>query len=120
MENLPANMVGFKAMGEVTEADFKQVVMPRVQAAIDKNEKLNYLFVLHTDIKNFTPAAWLTDAVMSIKHLFKWNRAGIVSDVPAIRNLIKGFSYVTPGEFRGFEHKELDKAIDWVSGKNNL
>lgn len=117
IENLPANMVGFKAIGEITEDDFKNVVMPLVQASIEQNEKLNYMLVLDTDIKNFTFGAWVKDAVMGIKHLFKWNRAAIVSDVAAVRNFTDGFSYVMPGEFKGFEHKDLQQAIDWVSGK---
>lgn len=116
IQNLPANMVGFRASGEITEADFKHVVMPKVQQAIDKNEKLNYLLVLDTSIKNFTPGAWLKDAVMGVKHLFKWNRAAIVSDVEAIRIFTNGFSVVMPGEFKGFEQKDLQQAIDWVSG----
>jgi hypothetical protein len=120
MKNLPANMVGFKASGEITEADFTNVVMPRVKQAIDQNEVLNYILVLHTDIKNFTVGAWMKDAVMGVKHLFKWNRAAIVSDVPAIRNFTDGFSIVMPGEFKGFEHKDEQKAIDWVSGKIDL
>ena len=118
MQDLPSNMVGFKASGQVTEADFKNVVMPKVQQAIDRNEKLNYLLVLNTDLKNFTAGAWLKDAVMGVKHLFKWNRAAIVSDVPAIRNFTDGFSVVMPGEFKGFEHKDLQQAIDWASGRS--
>lgn len=117
MQGLPANMVGFKAEGEITEVDFRNVVMPKVQQAVDRNEKLNYLLVLHTDIRNFTPGAWLSDAMMGMKHLFRWNRVGIVSDVAEIRNFTKGFSLVMPGEFKGFEHKDLQAAIDWVSGK---
>ncbi|HET6227173.1 MAG TPA: STAS/SEC14 domain-containing protein [Bacteroidia bacterium] len=117
IKNLPDNMVGFKASGEVTEADFKNIVMPKVQQAIDKNQKLNYLLVLNTDIKNFTVGAWLKDAVLGVKHLFKWNRAAIVSDVEGIRKFTNGFSLLMPGEFKGFEHKDQQQAIDWVTGK---
>lgn len=116
IEGLPANMVGFTATGEITEVDFMKVVMPRVQEAIDKNEKLNYMLVLDTSIRNFTAGAWLKDAAMGIKHLFKWNRAAIVTDVEAIRTFTTGFSVLMPGEFRGFAHKDLQQAIAWVSG----
>ena len=118
IENLPLNIVGFKAVGEITEKDFTETVMPKVKALIDKTDQLNYLLVLDTSLKNFTIGAWMKDAMMGIKHLTKWNRAAIVSDVEAIRNFTNFFSYLMPGEFKGFEHSELQQAIDWVSEKN--
>ena len=117
LENLPANIAGFKATGEITETDFTETVMPKVKALVDKTDKLNYLLVLETSVKNFTIGAWMKDAMMGIKHLTKWNRAAIVSDVEAIRNFTDIFSYFLPGEFKGFEHKDLLDAVDWVSEK---
>jgi len=117
LQNLPLNIVGFKATGEITEKDFTETVIPKVEALINKIDKLNYLLVLETSVKNFTLGAWMKDAMMGIKHLTKWNRAAIVSDVEAIRNFTNFFSYLMPGEFKGFEHKDLQQAIDWVSEK---
>lgn len=117
IENLPANIVGFRAIDEVTEKDFTEVVMPKVKALIDKTDELNYLLILDTSIKNFTMGAWMKDAFMGIKHLIKWKRAAIVSDVDAIRTFTTGFSVVMPGEFKGFKHAELAAAIKWVSGE---
>jgi len=117
MENLPPNMVGFRAEGEITEADFSETVMPKVKALIEQTDTLNYLLVLDTSIANFTAGAWFKDAVMGIRHLTKWNRAAIVTDVKGIRTFTDIFSVLIPGEFKGFEHSELQKAIDWTSGK---
>jgi hypothetical protein len=117
LDNLPPNMVGFKATGEVTEADFTNTVMPKVKQLIDKTDKLNYMLVLDTSIKNFTAGAWFKDAIMGVKHLSKWNRAAIVSDVDGIRTFTDIFSVIMPGEFKGFEHKDLQAAVDWVSEK---
>jgi len=117
MENLPPNMVGFRAEGEITEADFSETVMPKVKALIEQTDTLNYLLVLDTSIANFTAGAWFKDAVMGIRHLTKWNRAAIVTDVKGIRTFTDIFSVLMPGEFKGFEHSELQKAIDWTAGK---
>lgn len=117
LDNLPANMVGFKATGEVTEEDFANTVMPKVKELIDKTDKLNYMLVLDTSIKNFTAGAWFKDAIMGVKHLTKWNRAAIVTDVEGIRTFTSVFSVLMPGEFKGFEHKDLQAAIDWASEK---
>lgn len=119
IENLPSNIVGFKAIGEITEKDFSEIVMPKVKALVDATDRLNYLLVLETSLSNFTIGAWMKDAMMGIKHITKWNRAAIVSDVEAIRNFTNFFSYLMPGEFKGFEHRDLQLAIDWVSEMNN-
>ena len=115
LDDLPSNIVGFKATGEITELDFADTVMPKVKTLIERTDKLNYLLVLETSVKNFTIGAWMKDAIMGIKHLTKWNRAAIVSDVDAIRTFTDFFSYLMPGEFKGFEHKDLQEAIDWVA-----
>lgn len=117
IEELPGNIAGFRATGEVTESDFTDTVMPRVKALVDTTGTLNYLLVLDTSIKNFSAGAWFKDAIMGIRHLSKWNRAAIVTDVEGIRTFTRIFSVLMPGEFKGFEHKDLQDAIDWVSGK---
>lgn len=117
IQNLPENIVGFQATGDVTETDFKETVLPNVQQLVDRTGKLNYMLVLDTSIKNFTAAAWWQDALLGIKHITKWNRAAIVSDVDAIRTFTDIFSVVIPGEFKGFKHEDLQEAIDWVSEK---
>ena len=119
LHNLPSNIVGFNAIGEITEKDFSETVMPKLKALIDKSAQLNYLLVHETTVINFTVDAWMEDALMGIKNVTKWNRVAIVSDVKAIRNFTSFFSYLMPEEFKGFEHRDMLKAIDWVAEKTN-
>lgn len=117
IEPLPPNMVGFRATGEITEADFTNLVIPKVKALVEKTGKLNYLLVLDTSIKNFTAGAWLKDALLGIKNIAKWNRAAIVSESAAIRKFTDVFSALMPGEFKGFEMEKLEHAIEWTAEK---
>ncbi len=57
---------------------------------------------------------------MGIKHLTRWNRAAIVSDGTAIKVFTDIFSVLMPGEFRVFEHKNEQMAIQWVSGRAEI
>jgi hypothetical protein len=120
IENLPSNMVGFKATGEVEEKDFTDVVIPKVKELVERTGSLNYMLVLDTSIKNFSMGAWFKDAVMGIKYITKWNRAAIVTDTEGIRSFTDFFSLIIPGEFKGFEHNELQSAIDWCAEKTDL
>jgi hypothetical protein len=118
IQDLPLTMVGFKATGEVNETDFTAVVMPKVKEVIERTGKLNYMLVLDTSIKNFSMGAWFKDAVMGIKHLTKWNRAAIITDVEGIKTFTEIFSVLMPGEFKCFEHSHMQEAIDWCSEKS--
>ena len=119
IQNLPLNMVGFKATGEVNETDFTAVVMPKVKEVIERTGKLNYMLVLDTSIKNFSMGAWFKDAIMGVKHLTKWNRAAIITDVDGIKTFTEIFSAIMPGEFKAFEHSHMQEAIDWCSEKTD-
>ena len=100
--DLPSNVVGVKATGEVTRQDFNAVVMPAVDALANQTDKINYLLWLDTDISKFEAGAWMKDALMGLKHLFKWNRVAIVTDQKGVEKFTDVFSYVVPGNYKGF------------------
>lgn len=117
IENLPPNMVGFRATEEVTEDDFKNVVMPNVKQFIEEHGNLNYMLILDTSIKNFSMRAWMQDAVMGLKHISKWHHAAIITDIEAIKKFTEMFSLFVPGVYKAFDHDHIQDAIDWTSEK---
>ncbi len=114
--DLPENMVGFRASGEVIKDDF-DIVLQKVEEIVIKTGKLNYLLYLETSPANFTIGAWVKDGLLGVQNLTKWNRAAIVSDSEIVKKFTDVFSDIMPGEFRGFEMDDLQHAIDWTSEK---
>ena len=114
--DLPENMVGFRASGEVTKDDF-DIVLKKVEEIVEKTGKLNYLLYLETSPANFTIGAWMKDGLLGVQNITKWNRAAIVSDSEIVKKFTDVFSDIMPGEFRGFEMDDLQNAIDWTSEK---
>lgn len=112
--------VGFKAIGSVNADDFKSVVIPTVEAFVEKHETLNYLLQIDTELSNFTVGAWLQDAILGIKVFSKWNRAAIVTDTEGIKTFTELFSKIMIGEFKCFKHDEMEVAVNWVSEKNTI
>lgn len=108
-------MVAFRATGEVTKEDFDQIVLPAVAELVQRTDKLNYLLVLDTPLKNFTLSAWIKDALLGLNNLTKWNRCAIVSDSDGINSFTNLFGMAMPGEFKGYKPEQLDEAINWVS-----
>jgi hypothetical protein len=118
MKDTPNTMVGFVATHDVTREDFDKVVLPAVDELVKRTDKLNYLFVLETPLRNFTIGAWMSDAMLGLNNINKWSRAAIVTDVEGVKSFADLFGKVMPGEFRGFTQEELTDAIRWVGGQD--
>lgn len=112
----PANVAALRAIGEVTGDDFKNVLVPAVTELAAKIEEINFLLLIDTEIKNFTAAAWMEDALLGIKNIGKWNRTAIVTDSQSAISFTKAFSYLVPGEFRGYKKQAYHQALQWVQG----
>lgn len=115
IDNTPNNIAAFKATGEVTQEDYQNVVIPEVNRVIEQTGHINFLLYLDTDIENFTAGAWMQDALLGLKNIAKWNRAAIITDSDKIITFTNGFSYVVPGEFKGYKKEQYDEAVTWTS-----
>lgn len=119
IENLPPHVFGVKANSEVNADDLKNVLLPGLETLTKKYDEIYYILVLDTKVENFTVGAWLQDMLAGLKHFTKWKKIAIVTDQKAVENFTDFFSYVTPGQAKGFDHSALDEAIAWVSQKSS-
>lgn len=115
INNAPQNTAAFHAAGEVTKADYDNVVIPAVDALVKKQDSINFMLVLDTSLGNFTIAALLKDLGLGLKHFTKWHKMAIVSGSGAINTFTDIFSYIAPGEAKGFTHAQIEEAMAWVS-----
>jgi hypothetical protein len=115
----PQNVVAFRATGEVTQDDYKNAIAPAIEKLVKQIDEINFLFLIDTDLENFTAAAWMQDALIGLKNLGKWNRSAIVTDSARAISFTNGFSYMVPGEFKGFKKEAFDEAMNWVAGNGS-
>jgi hypothetical protein len=113
----PHNVAAFRATGQVTKENYQETIVPAVEALVKETDQINFLLLLDTDVENFTIGAWAQDALLGLKNIGKWHRAAIVSDSDNVIAFTNGFSYIAPGEFRGFKKDAFDEAMNWVAGK---
>lgn len=113
------NLVAFRALGQVTTADFNNVVLSEIEGLSKQSNGINFLFAVDADIQNFTENSWLKEAVLGLKQFENWNRVAIVSDSDEM-NFSDGFTFNTTGEFRGFKKLAFNKALKWVEGTPNV
>jgi hypothetical protein len=115
IKDLPDNVVGIRATGEVDKEDYERVLIPRIDELAKRQGEINYLLVLETDVQNFSAAAWWQDFKLGLKNFTKWNKVAIVTDQTTVEWLTDKASHFIPGKSRGYKLSELNDAIDWVS-----
>jgi len=119
IDNLPNYVLGVRAYGEVDKNDLEAVLLPGLEALAETYGEIYYLLVLETPVGNFTVGAWWQDLVAGIKHFTHWKKMAIVTDQSTVEKFTDIFSYVSPGDAKGFKLSELTEAIEWVSLKVN-
>ena len=92
INELPENVVGFRATGKVTKDDYEKFLMPAVDAQAKKFNKINFLLWVDTDVSNYTFGAWVDDALVGLQHLTHWHKVAIVSHYDAIKKITHVFA----------------------------
>ena len=113
--DLPDRVLGFKASGEVTADDYKEVLVPTLEAKLTKQDKVRLLYVLGDGFKGYTGGAAWEDAKVGMTHLTAFERIAVVTDVDWIENMVKAFGFAMPGEVRVFDNDDLEEARTWIS-----
>ena len=115
IEDAPAHVAAFKAIGKVDKHDYDNLMVPELERKDKEHGHLHMLILLETPVKNFTLGAWLEDAWMGLKHFRGWRKIAIVTDERAVEIFTNKFSFVIPGEAKGFKLSELETAKKWVA-----
>lgn len=113
--DLPANVVGFVAKGEVTGADYERQLVPAVERVLETNDKARLLYVLGEAFEGYSGGAMWEDGKLGMAHLTRWERIAVVSDQSWIRHALNVLGYLIPGEVKVFELGEQAAAVEWIS-----
>lgn len=114
IEGLPAGTVGFRAHGQVTAADYENIIVPDVEAAFALNRKLRMLYVTAEDFTGFDPGAMWDDAKLGMRHFSSWERIALVTDVSWLRTAASAFSFAVPAQFELFGSEQVEDAKAWL------
>lgn len=117
ISDLPEPVVGIRASGEVTGDDYKNVLIPAVEAALKDGHKVRLLYVLGGDVKHlgFTAGAAWQDTKVGLGHYRSWEKVAVVSDKDWLRHSVDIFGYLIPGEVRAFTPDQEAEARTWIA-----
>jgi len=118
LQDMPEGTIGFRADGDLTGDDYRQVLVPPIRAAIDDGQKIRMLFIIGENFKE-TPSGLLAEiqagGELGIAHLSSWERGAIVTDQRWVRKGMKLFGWMVPGEVNLFPLADEQTARTWLA-----
>lgn len=115
LEDLPDNVVGVRAVGEVEDDDYEDVLVPAVEEALSRYDKIRLLYVLGPEFTGYEADAMWEDTKLGMRTFTDYERMGIVTDGTWVRRSVKAFGWLIPGEVKVFPYDRLDEARAWIT-----
>lgn len=110
----PDNVVGARAVGEVEDDDYDDVLVPAIDEALGRHDRIRLRYVLGDEFEGYEADAVWSDAELGVRHLTSFERIAVVTDTTWARRSVKLLGWMIPGSARTFGLAELDEARVWV------
>lgn len=115
LQDLPGNVVGFEAVGEVTSKDYTEVLDPAIRAAIAENGSISVMYVLGDRFTGYSGAAMWEDAVIGTEEFRHWQKIAVVTDTPWVSHSVHAFAWMMPARIKVFPVADKAAALEWVA-----
>ncbi|MGE0407896.1 MAG: STAS/SEC14 domain-containing protein [Amphiplicatus sp.] len=115
LSGFSTNVVAFACKGHVSKKDYKTVLEPQVEKALDSHDKIRLYYEIGADFEGIDPGAVWEDFKVGIGHLRRWERVAVVTDVDWIEHTMKMFSFLLPGDMKVFPAAEAAAARKWIA-----
>ena len=116
IEGLPQDTVGAKYSGKVTEADYRKVMIPAIEARLNKDMPVNFLIVIEDDFEKLSLRARMEDVFLDDKHGKDFGRIAIVTSNDEVAKMVREFAAHKDNLARVYTPAEMDQAKEWATG----
>ncbi|HTW65434.1 MAG TPA: STAS/SEC14 domain-containing protein [Bryobacteraceae bacterium] len=110
----PDRVVGLIAKGQVTKQDYERILIPRIEAALQRHKKIRLYYELGLQFSGIDSGAAWEDLKIGVEHLGSWERMAVVTDVDWIKHMINAFRFLIPGDLRLFPTAQTLEARAWI------
>ena len=114
MSESNGRVIGVRAIGTLTDADYKNTLIPKLEALFKQYGKLNVLFYLAEDFDGWDLEAAWDDASYGLKHRADFEKLAVVGGPLWVEWCIKLSGFLMKGEIKTFSLDSLDEAWDWI------
>jgi len=117
MDGMPDGVIGVRAAGKLSRDDYRGVLEPALQEAVDSGEA-RVVFVID-GFEGLEGGALLEDLKTGLRVELRdrksWKRLAVVTDHDWIAKAMHLFAWAMPGELRVFDLGALDEAKSWAA-----
>lgn len=109
------NCLGFELTGEITGADYEDIMIPKITEKLKDYSKIGLVYNIGDGFEKYKAKAIFDDMKVGFKYMRAFERIAVVTDLSWIKDGINMFHFIFPGEIKIFKNSELDAAKEWVS-----
>ncbi len=114
LPGFPGDVVAVSVSGEVTEEDYRKVLVPAVDEKLKGYRNVRLFFHLGAQFKGFTAGAMWEDAKLGLSRWSHWGRIAVVTDVSWMVQAIRLFRPLFHHPVRVFSNADYDAAREWI------
>ncbi len=109
-----------RARGKLSDQDYQEVFIPRMEAIIKEHGQIRLLFHLAADFEGWELGALWEDLKLDLRHRQDFEKIAVVGAPRWADMVVKLFARFMAGEVRTFLLDHLAEAWEWVRPEVNL
>jgi hypothetical protein len=114
LQETGGNVLVLKAVGKLTDRDYKDVLIPRLEAMIREHGKARLLLDMGDEFHGWEVAAAWDDARFGLAHRKDFEKMGVIGGPRWVEWCLKLGALLMSGEIRSFAVGERDAAFAWI------
>ena len=118
LRDMPAGVLGLEAIDDVEEEDYRDVLVPAIEAAIAEHGKVRLVYVLGPEFDEYEGDAVWEDLKLGVRNPTAFERVAVVTDARWAGPAVRVLSILWPGQARSFPLAERAAATRWAAGQD--
>ena len=106
--------LALKATGKLTDADYKEVLIPKIEETIKQSGKAKVLLYLPEDFAGWEAHAAWDDARFGLRHRNDFEKLAVVGGARWVEWATKIASHFMKGEVKTFSEEQLQEGLNWI------
>ena len=114
MPESKGNVIGIRATGTLTDADYKKVLIPRLEQLLAEYSRLRVILYMDDQFSGWDLTAAWDDATFGLRHRADFEKIAVVGGPRWVALCITFAAFLIAGMIRTFPSDRLQDAWDWV------
>lgn len=115
MDESSGNVLGLRATGKLSQADYRDVLHPRIEELLEQFPTLNVLFLMDDAFEGWSLGAAWTNTIFDLRHRRDFDKIAMVGSPKWEEWCVKvAAAPLMSGKMRTFGRDELSQAWQWL------